>query len=64
LTGGKPRYAELAAKLKTTPKALKTAVNRMRQRYRDLLRAEIASTVSSPDQVEEELRAVLAALSR
>ena len=64
LTGEKLRYAEMAAKLKTTPDALKMAVSRMRQRYGDVLRAEIAATVSSPDQVEEELRAVLAALSR
>jgi hypothetical protein len=32
----------------------------MRQRYGDLLRAEIASTVSGPEQVEEELRALFA----
>jgi hypothetical protein len=39
-------------------------VSRMRQRYRELLRAEIACTVSSPEEVEEELRALFAALSR
>jgi len=32
------------------------AVHRLRQRYRDLLRAEIADTVSGPEAVEEELR--------
>jgi DNA-directed RNA polymerase specialized sigma24 family protein len=57
-------YTELAVKLKTTEAALKMAVSRMRQRYRELLRAEIASTVSSPEEVEEELRALFAALSR
>ncbi len=57
-------YAELAVKLKTTEAALKMAVSRMRQRYGELLRAEIASTVSSPEEVEEELRALFAALSR
>jgi DNA-directed RNA polymerase specialized sigma24 family protein len=57
-------YAELAEKLKTTEAALKMAVSRMRQRYGELLRAEIASTVSSPEEVEEELRALFAALSR
>ena len=57
-------YADLAARLNTTTAALKMAVNRMRQRYRELLRAEIASTVSSPEEVEEELRALFAALSR
>jgi hypothetical protein len=57
-------YADLAARLNTTTAALKLAVNRMRQRYRELLRSEIASTVSSPEEVEEELRALFAALSR
>ena len=57
-------YAELAVKLKTSEAALKMAVSRMRQRYGELLRAEIASTVSSPEEVEEELRALFAALSR
>jgi RNA polymerase sigma factor (sigma-70 family) len=65
LTGEKKEssYAELAAKLGTTEAALKMAVSRMRQRYRELLRAEIANTVSSPEEVEAELRAVIAALS-
>jgi DNA-directed RNA polymerase specialized sigma24 family protein len=57
-------YAELAVKLKTTEAALKMTVSRMRQRYRELLRAEIASTVSSPEEVEGELRALVAALGR
>jgi DNA-directed RNA polymerase specialized sigma24 family protein len=57
-------YAELAVKLKTTEVALKMAVSRMRQRYGELLRAEIARTVSSPEEIEEELRALFAALSR
>jgi hypothetical protein len=39
------------------------AVVRMRQRYGVLLRAEIARTVSSPEEVEPELRALFAALS-
>ena len=57
-------YADLAARLNTTAAALKMAISRMRQRYGELLRAEIASTVSSPEEVEEELRALFAALSR
>jgi RNA polymerase sigma factor (sigma-70 family) len=57
-------YADLAARLNTTATALKMAVSRMRQRYGELLRAEIASTVWSPEEVEEELHALFAALSR
>jgi DNA-directed RNA polymerase specialized sigma24 family protein len=56
-------YAELALKLETTEGALKMAVSRMRQRYGELLRAEIAHTVAGPQEVEEELRAFFAALS-
>jgi len=65
LTGEKRAggYAELAMKLQTTEAALKMSVSRMRQRYGELLRAEIASTVSSPEEVEEELRALFAALN-
>lgn len=65
LTGEKrtTSYAELAAKLGTTEAALKMAVSRMRQRYGELLRSEIAMTVSSPEEVEEELRALFAALA-
>ena len=43
--------------------ALKMAVSRMLHRYGELLRAEIANTVSGPEEVEEELRALLAAVS-
>lgn len=55
-------YVALAAKLATTEAALKMAVSRMRKRYRQLLRAEIADTVSGPDEVEDEMRALFAAL--
>jgi RNA polymerase sigma-70 factor (ECF subfamily) len=53
----------LAAKLKSTEAALKMAVSRMRQRYGEVLRAEIASTVASPEEIDEELQALFAALS-
>jgi RNA polymerase sigma factor (sigma-70 family) len=57
-------YAALAVRLNTTAAALKMTVSRMRQRYGELLRAEIAGTVSGSEQVEEELHALFAALSR
>jgi len=56
-------YADLGESLGTTEAALKMAVSRMRQRYAELLRHEIANTVSGPDEVEDELRALMAALS-
>jgi RNA polymerase sigma-70 factor (ECF subfamily) len=64
LTGDRPpvSYAELAASLGSTEAALKMAVSRLRQRYAELLRQEIANTVSRPDEVEDELRALMRAL--
>ena len=49
-------YAELALRLNMTEGAVKVAVHRARQRYRELLREEIAQTVSAPGEVEEEIR--------
>ncbi len=55
-------YAELAARLNMSEGAIKVAVHRLRARYREVLRDEIAQTVSSPEEVEEELRHLFAAL--
>ena len=49
-------YAQAAASLKMTEAAAKKAGSRMRQRYRELLREEIAQTVSGPDEVDDEIR--------
>jgi RNA polymerase sigma factor (sigma-70 family) len=56
-------YAELAAKLGVTESAVKSSVHRLRQRYRQLLRDEIAQTVAAPGEVDEELRHLLAVLA-
>ena len=65
LTGEKrdASCAQLAARLGTTEAALKMTVSRMRRRYRELLRAEVARTVGSPEEIDTELRALSAALS-
>ena len=55
-------YADAAAKLSTTEAAVKMAVQRMRRRYRELLRSEIANTVSDPAEIDEELRHLAEAL--
>jgi len=49
-------YAELAASLETTEGNIQVAVHRLRERYRQRLKEEIAQTVSSPDDVESEIR--------
>jgi len=57
-------YAELAVRLGTSEGAIKVAVHRLRQRYRELLLEEIANTVTSPEEAEEERRYLLAVVSR
>ena len=49
-------YAQLGDDLAMTEAAVKSAVQRMRQRHRELLREEIAHTVTRPEEIEEELR--------
>lgn len=56
-------YAETAAALGMTEGAVRVAVHRLRQRYGQLVRREIAQTVAGPDQVDEELRQLFAALA-
>ena len=63
LTGERTAYAEVGARLAMSEGAVKVAVHRLRERYRALLRAEIAETVATPEEIEDELRALLAALS-
>lgn len=65
LSGGRSEipYRDLGAQLGMSEGAVKVAAHRLRQRYRELLREEIANTVSGPEQVEEELRQLFAALS-
>jgi RNA polymerase sigma-70 factor (ECF subfamily) len=58
-----PSYGELSAPLGLTEDAVKQAVHRMRRRYRELFREEIAQTVAGPREVEDELRHIFAVLS-
>jgi len=56
-------YAEVAPLLGLTEGAVKVAVHRLRGRYRELLRAEIAQTVATPGEVDEELQHLIAVLT-
>jgi RNA polymerase sigma factor (sigma-70 family) len=56
-------YRELAVSLDMTEGAVKAAIHRMRNRYRDILYEEILQTVSSPTEVDEEIRGLFSALS-
>jgi RNA polymerase sigma-70 factor (ECF subfamily) len=53
-------YATIAVQLNTSEAAIKMAVQRLRARYRERLRAEIAHTVSGPDEIEQEIRYLFA----
>jgi RNA polymerase sigma-70 factor (ECF subfamily) len=57
-------YAQLGDELAMTEAAVKSAVQRMRQRHRELLREEIAHTVTRPEEIEEEIRYFRALLGR
>jgi RNA polymerase sigma factor (sigma-70 family) len=59
---GRPTQAEMAAQLGMTENAVKQAFYRLRQRYRVLLREEIAHTVIAPGDVEDELRHLVSVL--
>jgi RNA polymerase sigma-70 factor (ECF subfamily) len=59
--GGAP-YARVAAELGLSEGAVKVHVHRLRERYRELLREEIVQTLDDPTQVEDEIRALFAAL--
>jgi RNA polymerase sigma-70 factor (ECF subfamily) len=61
--GSAKPYAEIAESLGISEPAVKVAVHRLRRRYQELIRAEIAQTVAKPQDVEDELRALLAAVS-
>jgi RNA polymerase sigma-70 factor (ECF subfamily) len=56
-------YAQAAAALDLAEGAVRVAVHRLRRRYRELLREEIAQTLSDPAQVEEEMRALFSAFA-
>jgi RNA polymerase sigma-70 factor (ECF subfamily) len=60
---GAPTYAEIAAEFGLTLSAVKSAAHRLRQRYAELLREEVAHTVDSPEEVDEELRHLIGVLS-
>ena len=55
-TDALPNQEEVAERIGVPVATLRTWISRLRQRYRDALRAEVASTVANPDDIEEELK--------
>ncbi len=63
-TDGTPcSYAELGAQMHASEAALKMAVSRLRARYGELLREEVAGTLSAEGDIEDELHALLSSFS-
>jgi DNA-directed RNA polymerase specialized sigma24 family protein len=58
----RPSQAEIGREFGMTENAVKQAFHRLRQRYRQLLREEVAHTVATPAEIEDELRHLIAAL--
>jgi RNA polymerase sigma-70 factor (ECF subfamily) len=56
-------YQNAADRLGLSVNAVTAAVHRMRTRFRELFRAEIANTVPAPEDVQDEIRSLLAALT-
>ncbi len=56
--------ADVARTLQLTPEAIRAAIYRLRKRYRQLLQDEVAQTVTSPDEVGDELQRLVAAVGR
>ena len=57
-----PSYAQVAAQLDLSESAVKSALHRLRQRHKELVREEIAQTVTTAPEIEEEIRYLIAVL--
>jgi DNA-directed RNA polymerase specialized sigma24 family protein len=57
-------YADAAQQLGVAPASVPVLVHRLRQRYRELVRTELAQTVATPTDLEEEMRHLFAVLNR
>lgn len=60
---GEISYAEIALALGTSEGAARVAVHRLRKRFREVFREEIAHTVSTPEEIEEEVRYLISVLA-
>ncbi|HEY5911395.1 MAG TPA: sigma-70 family RNA polymerase sigma factor [Verrucomicrobiae bacterium] len=56
-------YVAVGARLGMSENAVRVAMHRLRERYRQLLKAEVAQTVASPGEVDEEVRYLLRVVS-
>lgn len=61
---GEISYAEIAAALDMSEGAARVAVHRLRRRFREVFREEIANTVSRPEEIEDEVRYLVGVLAQ
>jgi len=61
-SGTPPSYEEIANRLGVTTGGIKTLIHRLRKRYSALLREEVSRTVSDPEEIDGEIRALCEAL--
>ncbi len=61
---GESSYADIGAQLGLAEGTIASAVHRIRKRHREIVREEIANTVSRPEEIDAEIRNLLAILSR
>jgi RNA polymerase sigma factor (sigma-70 family) len=59
---GEIDYDAIAADLRVLPASARSLVHRLRKRFRELFREEVAGTVATPEEVHDEMRALVAAL--
>jgi DNA-directed RNA polymerase specialized sigma24 family protein len=62
-SGGNATRAEVASKYGMSAGVLDVAVHRLRQRFGSVLRRQVAQTVSSPEEVEQEIRYLISAIA-
>lgn len=60
---GEQTYAELGFRLGLSESAVKVAVHRLRERHHEIIREEVAHTVGSPNEVDDEIRNLMAILA-
>ncbi len=58
------RYAEMATAIGSSDGAVRVAAHRLRKRFRELFRAEVAQTVSKHEDIDEEVRHLVSVLAR
>ena len=62
--GSTASQAEVARSLGMSETAVKVAIHRLRMRFRELIRAEVAATVHDPSEVGDEIQHLIAVASR